>query len=269
MGGIRCFRGITRLAADLVEDSQLVKPTVSVAGRPQPAAWGKDQLSAHLQDAHQNRLATFANKPEDFVRLQAIDGCSATITRSWFNPRPVISALLLIRAHGAFRSACEVTIAGQTVETFIMIRALLESVGYAAHISLHPRLSEVWLRRHDNSAAKRAAKAEFTITKIRQSISTRDRHAAERFQRLYDDSIDFGGHPNERAITSNLVKNERNGAEQLEQVLLHGDGPALDHAFISVARAGLLALDILQIPFSARFELLGVRERMLGLRTGL
>jgi hypothetical protein len=52
-------------------------------------------------------------------------------------------------------------------------------------------------------------------------------------------------------------------------IMQHEDGVALDLALKTTARSGLVALELLQIVFCARFELLGVNAAMLWLRKGL
>lgn len=242
----------------------------SVAGPLQPATWGRDRLTAYLATAYQNRLATYANKEKSVARLIAIDDYFADASEGWINPQSRICALLFMRTHGAYRAACEAAMAGQAVETFVLIRALLETAGYAVHIHLHPELEESWLRRHDpDPAVAKTAKDKFLVKLVRESIASGDRTAALRFHWLYNLSIDFGAHPNERSITGNMKRTKLAHETRYEHVLMHCDGLELDHALLSIARGGILALQILDIGFGARFELLGIRTRMFDLRRGL
>ena len=52
-------------------------------------------------------------------------------------------------------------------------------------------------------------------------------------------------------------------------IMLHGDGVQLDLALKTAAQSGMVSLELLQVPFNARFELLGINEAMLELRRGL
>ena len=248
----------------------VLKAVNSVAGPLQPATWGKDRLSAYLDSAYRNRLATFANMPADFARLTAIDACFADATTDWQNPKQPIVALLLIRTLGSYRAACEAAMAGQIVETFVLIRAMIEGAGYAAHIHRKPELEALWLRRHDEDhAIAKASKDAFKVSAVRSSIQAADQAAATRFDRIYQEAIDFGAHPNERSITGNTRKIATTNGAQFEHLLLQGNGMPMDYALITTARAGVLSLDIFDIPLSARFSLLGIKERMLKLREGL
>jgi hypothetical protein len=96
-----------------------------------------------------------------------------------------------------------------------------------------------------------------------------NRHAAKVFDSLYQRSIDFGGHPNERSVTGNMRLVKLEGRTEFQQVYLHDDSLMLDHGLKTTAQAGVCALEILQEVFTARFELLGVRVKLLDLRRGL
>jgi hypothetical protein len=95
--------------------------------------------------------------------------------------------------------------AGQIAEVFPQLRACLEYAAYALHIDRNNDLVEVWLRRHDDHDTLNAVKNHFKISEIKKSIRTTNRHVADVFDELYQRTIDFGGHPNERAITGNLM----------------------------------------------------------------
>ncbi len=124
-------------------------------------------------------------------------------------------------------------------------------------------------KRHDDEAAMKAVKREFTVSNIRVTIGKANQHAAKVFDELYQRTIDFGAHPNERSITGSLAIIEQNDRKEFQQMYLHGDGLTLDHALKTTAQTGLCALEIFQEVFAARFELLGVRTELLELRKGL
>lgn len=52
-------------------------------------------------------------------------------------------------------------------------------------------------------------------------------------------------------------------------VMLHGDDAALDMALKSVAQCAMVSLEMLQVIYNAKFELLGINAEMLELRKGL
>jgi hypothetical protein len=226
-------------------------------------------LSAFIETAHRNRFATFANKKAEFQRLQRIDECFMRVAKDWLNPGHLVTPHLLLRSHATFRAACEHAMSGQIAEIFPELRSSLEYAGYALHMHRHPSSAETWLRRHDDEAATRAMKEEFKLSNIRQSLEGANRHAMKVFDELYQRSIDFGAHPNERALTGNLRIVQHVGRKEFQQIYLHGEGLMLDHGLRTTAQAGVCALEILQDVFKDRFELLGVRATLLNLRRGL
>lgn len=234
-----------------------------------PPGWGSDALTEFLEAAHQNRFATYANKKREYQRLSEIDECFSDIERAWTNPANLITPLLFIRCHAAFRATCEHAMAGQTVDSFVSLRNLIETAGYALHIHRNPDLGEIWLRRHHDQAGMNAVKREFMISKVRESIRSTNKAGDDVFELLYERSIDFGGHPNERAITGSLKANRIESGSNFRIIMLHEDGLPLDHALKSAAQAGVCALDIMGDVFPARYELLGVRERIPALKQGL
>lgn len=81
-------------------------------------------------------------------------------------------------------------------------------------------------------------------------------------QSLYERTIDFGGHPNERSITSGMMTETTDTDVGVRQFYLHGDSPYLEHGLISSAKIGLGGLYILQHVFRERFDKLDVTSRL-------
>jgi hypothetical protein len=82
-------------------------------------------------------------------------------------------------------------------------------------------------------------------------------------------SVDFGGHPNERSVTGNMKMVEESDRRVMLAILQHGDGPQLDMALKTVAQCGMVCLEMLQVIYSAKFQLLGISAAMHDLRRGL
>ncbi len=236
---------------------------------PPPPGWAADSLTEFIETAHRNRFATFANKKDWSQRLANLDGCFMRAAEEWLSPRNPLTPLFFLRCHSAYRATCEHAMAGQVTDTFPHIRVCLEYAGYALHIHKNPELAEMWLRRHDDETTKKAVIDEFKVSNIRATIEKANRHAVKVFSELYDRAIDFGGHPNERAIMSSLKITDLGDRKSFESLYLHSDGPPLEHALKTTAQTGVCALEILQEAFPERFKLLGVSADLLELRKGL
>jgi hypothetical protein len=146
---------------------------------------------------------------------------------------------------------------------------MLEFAAYAVHIDRHPDLSEIWFDRHKDPASMKAQREAFAHGRVLAAVTAANKLAGERFSILYQDAIDLGAHPNERAIRSNLEIVETAGGRTIFSIMQHEDGPAIDHVLRMVAQCGLVSMEMFQSVFGARFERLGVNTAMLDLWEGL
>jgi hypothetical protein len=233
-----------------------------------PPGWADDELTRFLDAARSNQWATFAHKPMA-RKLIAIDAQFAKVSKGWLNLNSEIAAFLLLRCHASFRAASGLAMAGQAADAYVQCRAMLEYAAYAAHMHRDPALKKVWLDRHQDAASLEVQKKAFSHRKVLASVKAVNIHAGERFEDLYQRTIDFGAHPNERSVTGNMEIVDEPGKRTMLSIMQHGDGPVLDLAMKTVAQCGMIALELLQVPFGARFELLGVSAAMLKLRKGL
>jgi hypothetical protein len=231
-----------------------------------PPGWGTDELTKFLDAARSNQWGTFWNKRSAAGKLIAIDAQFIKASKDWMNPQSEIAALLLIRCHAAFRAATGLAMAGQAAEAYVQCRAMLEYAAYAVHIYRDPALGTLWLNRHQDMEAQKIA---FSHRKVLVSVTAANAHVGKRFEDLYQLTIDFGGHPNERSVTGNMKMVKEPGKATMIAIMQHGDGVELDLALKSVARCGMVTLEMLQVVFNSRFEILGINDAMLELRKGL
>lgn len=234
-----------------------------------PPRWGDDRLSSFVDQAFKNSLASFVQKHARFAVLERVDQNFLRIGENLINPPDLFGALLLLRAHSAFRGACRLSMSGQVPDAFPILRACLEYSLYALHINTTPALGEVWLRRHDDAASLRRVRQEFTNAAVMATLRNRDANLFPIIDQLYERSIDFGAHPNERAITGSMAIERQPGRVEIQQIYLHGDSLSLDHGLKTTAQVGLGSLCIFQHIFLERFRLLGIQDMLDQLRREL
>jgi hypothetical protein len=234
-----------------------------------PPGWGEDGLTKYFDAARSNQQGSYVHKRPAVQRLIAIDALFDRISQNLMNPQNFIAALLLTRCHAAFRSAAANAMAGQVGEVYEHCRAMLERAAYAVHIERDPTLGPIWLDRHQDGDSMAAQRCAFSHQKVLASVKKANVSASERFEELYQRTIDFGGHPNERSVTGNLKMVQELDKRIYLSVMQHGDGIELDYALKVVAQCGLVSLEMLQVIFNARFELLGINAEMLALRADL
>jgi hypothetical protein len=247
-----CKRGLNREVLGTMA-------TTHFPSMPPPSGWCDDTLTAFIEHANRHRWATFDNKREQYQHLAEIDRCFWAVTEGWEDPPNRVTPMLYYRTLGAYRGACEHAMAGQVAEAFPLLRACLEYSGYALHIQKDPALQEVWLRRHDDHATFGRALSEFKTSRIKATVAENtDAEISRQFEELYQRAIDFGGHPNERAVTGNMdITRLGPGRLLMQQILLHDDGPMLDYGLKATAETGLCALQVLRAAFEEKFKATG------------
>jgi hypothetical protein len=234
-----------------------------------PPSWGDDELTRYLDNARHNQWATFHNKRSQIRKLIAIDAEFSKVTDGWTNPDREIPAQLFLRCMASFRAACGHAMAGQIREVFVSARVQLEDAGMAVHLYRDQSLEEVWLRRNDSPAAEKKQRDACAIHLVIKAVKAANRHAGERFEKLYKEAIDFGAHSNQRAVTAHLKMVRQPDQRTMNAIMQHGDGVQLDYGLKFAALCGIVCLEVLEISFRAKFEILGISAAILKLRKGL
>ena len=225
-----------------------------------PPRWTDDPLSAFLNQAFGNTLATFVHKQPGFELLSNIDRCFVRIGENLVNPPHIICAILLLRSHSSYRASCRLSVSGQVTDAFPQLRSCVEYALYALHINQNAGLDEVWLRRHENDESRARVKKGFQHVTVMESLRNRDAELHRTIKDLYERTIDFGGHPNERAVTGSMEVLDDQGRVELKQIFLHNNSLALDHVIKTSAQIGVGSLLVFQHIFRHRFELLGLPD---------
>ena len=92
----------------------------------------------------------------------------------------------------------------QVPETYIILRSALENALYGYYFHCSPASRKTWLRRHDNAEYKKKVKNEFQIRRLLIELAKSSRFQAQKLEKLYDRTIDYGAHPNERGLFQSL-----------------------------------------------------------------
>ena len=234
-----------------------------------PSDWCSDPLAIFLEKAQQNVVATFSNLRPQYDALSAIDNLYCTIVENLNQTSEFISGFFLIRTHSSFRGAVRLCLSGQLAEAYMVLRGALESALYGLYVADDTDRQRTWLGRHESDAGLRQVKREFTIRNVLLHLQSIDATTHGVVQSLYDRAIDLGGHPNERAVTSQ-IKTEGSGSEfkATAEYFICGNLPH-QLSLKSAAQAGVCCLDIFFHVFRDRFRILGIDERMDQLRKGL
>jgi hypothetical protein len=217
-----------------------------------PLGWGEDKLSEFLQRVTDHQFTTFTNVRTAFDKLREVDDCFLHIVENTEEPQSSRLCLVLFkRCHCTYRAACGTSMAGQHPETFVILRSCLEYSGYALLIHQNPNLDTVWLRRHAGADAGQTMRNEFTARKAKRAVESTDPGVGNWYSNLYEDTIDFGGHPNPKGI----VPITRCDEDTYGQIDLHSDDLFLRHCLDVTLRVGLCSLHVFHNIFPERFNI--------------
>lgn len=237
-----------------------------------PEGWGLDPLSAFIEAARQNTFATFANLMGSYSRLRDIDRLFVKATENLHGLQgdaDLLPATFLLRAHSSYRGACRLALSGQLPEAYMVLRGCLENCLYGLFLHAYPEKAETWLRRSDDEASKRKVKAEFQIGPMFTLLESKDAVTGKAVRGLYEQTIDFGAHPNEFALTSNARAESAGATKRFELSYLTGDSTALRLCLKTTAQVGVGSLRIFRLIFRERFELLEISPALDAVTRGL
>ena len=238
----------------------------SVKEIPLPPRWAEDSLSDFIHDSFKNTLATFIHKKQAFNLLREVDRVFKSIAGNLDNSENPLAPAMLYRSHSAYLASCRLSMSGQASETFPQLRSCLEYALYALHINDKPSLAEVWLRRHENEESLKKVKRSFLHVDVMKTLLARDADLHNSLSELYQRTIDFGGHPNERAVSSSSKMWQEGDTTVIRIQSLHGDSEALDHALRTTAQIGLGSLLVFQLIYKDRFDNLDLHDAIEALK---
>jgi len=238
---------------------------------PPPPGWAEDPLSDFLDRARTNEYATFNNLRAFYELLRRADSLYLRLGDGIRDPENPLPPVFLHRAHSTLRAASRLALAGHYYEIAPLLRSLLELAVYAHHIDIdhHARqanvgepddgtasLGEVWLRRDETEETMAAARRAFRWGDVRRSLASQDPELAEKVQRLYEETIAFGAHPNPGGILSSISVERGDEGRTITTEFLYGDGIHLRAAIIHTSLCALRILDVFRLMFPDRFTTL-------------
>jgi hypothetical protein len=212
---------------------------------PKPATFGEDSLSHSIDTAMNNILATYCHKGEWYRRLVQLDEGFHIAFRNLSDLEDMLFGLLLGRAHCAFRGASMMTMSGHTVEAYMLLRGCIEAALYGLHIEASPRYADIWLHRHDNEKSEAACRTNFSYGAVKRTLKIKSEQHYNLMSKLYETTIDLGGHPNERSVTGNLKLAHSSSA--LSLILQQPSDPLLALSSVLVP-----LLNLLSFPYKER-----------------
>src|SRR5882724_11866204 len=132
-----------------------------------PPSWEGDPLSKFLADAQYNERVTPLRMPDVYELLRRVHDAFkgvADVTEKDNDANRLPTRFLMVRAHSSWLAAVRLALSAQTVEAYPLLRVTIENAWYALHLARDPAPParvEIWLRRGESDAAKKACKDKF------------------------------------------------------------------------------------------------------------
>lgn len=129
-----------------------------------------------------------------------------------------------------------------------------------------PEMANIWLKRHEN---RKAVKQNFRIRKLIDDFKTAHPAIGGRLDSLYERTIDYGAHPNVSGTLMNLEHTKKDGTHTFNYNYLSGMSDSFWFCLKSVPTVGIVGLEVFNIIFETRCELLEIPERIRALSKDL
>ena len=120
-------------------------------------------------------------------------------------PMSPVQCLLGFHSFMLYLCSIRIAISGHGAATFPLFRTALEASSYAFLIGERPELEHTWLKRNQTTEALKLCRQEFTpaVKRTAEAIQTKrwaSARTGEWINQAYDAAIDFGAHPNPKAV---------------------------------------------------------------------
>ena len=227
-----------------------------------PPAWGKDTLSSFIQQALKNTFASFHNYKEQYLILEEIHSIFEVFNKNMIADTKLLTQFFLFRSHCAYLGGVRLALSGQVAESYMVLRGCIESALYGLFLYNNPSLMEIWFKRHNDENSKQKVKNLFKIIEMFKLLKDNNEEIYRISKQLYELTIDYGAHPNERAFTSNMEIKRSVGKSKIIMSFLNTDRIPLLFCITTTMQTGLCSLYIFQIIFKDRFNILGLSDRM-------
>ncbi|EPR21206.1 hypothetical protein L907_17560 [Agrobacterium sp. C13] len=168
----------------------------------------ENSLRDYIDGGHANLTETMST-PSPW--LSAIEDCYAFFKDGLLTGEQDVTptgAVLLMNSFMLYVSAIRMALTGHAAATYPLLRTALESVCYGHLMACDAEVERIWLDRHKDEASTKAARNRFTsaVTDVAKAIARAESQPAKAdvIIAAYQGSIDYGAHPNPKAVYSHM-----------------------------------------------------------------
>jgi hypothetical protein len=230
----------------------------------------KNQLSKYLSIAASTDLKNREAQPEALTLLQDCENTIVSLVLNGWRASKQVGLPLALNAHFMFLASVRTAISGHPAAIFPTLRTALESACYALLIADDARLSDIWRSRHKSEKNLKDQKKAFSsaVAQATEQASKRDEHMSDFVKAMYEASIDYGGHPNPRAMNGHLQFGPGGVDDIAEFGCLYQDAdPRTGMGMIACAEFGVAIAFLLSCPLIGEFSCQAQRSTFAHLLT--
>jgi hypothetical protein len=158
------------------------------------------RLNEYLKDTRENANEHAAAPPQLMYMIDRMDQIFHDDLFSYPVDIHPFAAMLLLNSYTMLAGAVREALSGHISCTYPITRTALESACYGFLIGSDNDRASIWVNRHKDKGSLRRCRQMFTVSKAVAALEPVSTEMAEYIQGYYDASIDFGAHPNQRAI---------------------------------------------------------------------
>ena len=164
-----------------------------------------EPLRTYLKVAAQVESEVVNAHPEWMAVLDEIDAIWRTELFGEGMVIPPVAISLCQQGFFFWLAAVRVALSGHSSAMYSVLRTSFEAILYAHLIAKDPTLAEVWLTRDRDAVSRKAFRSQFgQASKTVADQFADDSHMHGLIKDLYEATIDFGAHPNPRAVIDHL-----------------------------------------------------------------
>lgn len=223
-----------------------------------PSRWGTDELTRFMKTAEENGFATFERLRPEFDSLIRINRLFHLANDCMTNVEHWFPCLFVLKSHAAYQGACRLIISGQIPEGFQVLRGALEASLYGFHIAQHPDEAKVWLRRDEGEEQKQKVREAFKPKVIIRALKVVNEEAGKAADRMYEELIDYGAHPNEKGLSLRLETLSDEEKREFRINMLNPKTEYLQFGIKTSGRVGLVCVRIFGVIEPERYQLSGL-----------
>lgn len=162
------------------------------------------RLNEYLKDTNENANGHAAAPPQLMYMVDQMDQIFHEEVFSFPVDVHSYSAMLLLNSYTMLAGAVREALSGHVSCTYPIARTALESACYGFLIGADNDKASIWVNRHRDKGSLKCCRQVFTVSNAVTALMLVNTEMAEYVQGLYDASIDFGAHPNQRSILAHV-----------------------------------------------------------------